>query len=153
MRATDTFYCGVIVDEDDPQQCAGNETESSWLLNNKKTYIAQTVIASSYGLMQTLYETAVRTMKWKEGVGREAERHPYLLFDADVSLDLGVRYDALQMTKVIGGQSKNYTTLDSYLADLRTAIGAYNSGKPKKPSKWYADKVFYFATNNYEPKN
>ena len=152
MRATDTFYCGVTAGEDDPQQCAGNEPESAWFLNNKETYIAQTVIASSYGLMQTLYETAVRTMKWKEGVGREAERHPSLLFEADESLDLGVGYDALQMTKVINGQSKNYASIDNYMADLRTAIGAYNSGKIDKPIEKYSNNVFNFA-KNYEPQN
>lgn len=136
MRHTNTFYCGWI----SSRPCAPTETESQWLMNNG-TYIAQTPVASSYGLIQVLYTTAVQKENWLEGEGRGDERHPSYLFDPDTNLDLGVGYDADRSSCVTGGASQNFPDRTSYEEALKKGFGAYNNGNCASPAKAYGQAV------------
>ena len=55
----------------------------------KSPFVAQTVIASSYGLMQMTYPTAVDRFKYIDGNGIGLP--PHLLFDVDTSIDVGTQ--------------------------------------------------------------
>jgi hypothetical protein len=95
-----------------------------WLLDNQG-YIAQTAICSSYGLMQVLYTTAVETQEWRKGEGGAA-RHPADLLLPDVSLDLGVGYDAkVSIRKRLFEGS--FDALGQYQTAIVLAFSYYNS--------------------------
>ncbi|MEW6758500.1 MAG: hypothetical protein AB1347_09795, partial [Acidobacteriota bacterium] len=85
----ETFYCGATA----TSPCsAGQRRLIQWLFNHWE-YPAQTAVASSYGLMQLMYPTAVGPMRWRRGQP-PLSRNPVLLFDPAISLDLGTGYDA-----------------------------------------------------------
>ena len=140
LRATDTFYCGT----NPSQPCPPDETESQWLRNHAD-YVAQTVVASSYGLMQVLYTTAVQTQEWCKGRNRGAERHPCFLFDPAVSLDLGASFDAKQISCQLADASSNLISVETFREALVRGFGAYNTGKCDKRSDDYAENVLRTA--------
>jgi len=142
LHHTNTFYCGWIRSE----PCAPTESESQWLLNHGD-YVAQTVVASSYGLMQVLYTTAVQTQGWLAGNGRGAERHPARLFDPDVSLDLGASYDARQTACQLGDASWNLTSPEAFREAWIRGFGAYNTGKCTKRNDPYAEGILRTAAS------
>lgn len=133
MRHTDTFYCGWIRSE----PCPPTETESQWLRNHPD-YPAQTVVGSSYGLMQVLYTTAVQTQEWLPGLHRGAERHPALLFDPEVSLDLGASCDAKMVTCHLPDPVSNFLGAESFRDALVKGFGSYNMGKCPTRNDAYA---------------
>ncbi|MEW6758629.1 MAG: hypothetical protein AB1347_10445, partial [Acidobacteriota bacterium] len=141
LRHTNTFYCGWIRSE----PCPPTESESQWLLNHGD-YVAQTVVASSYGLMQVLYSTAVQTQRWLPGNGRGAERHPARLFDPDVSLALGASFDAKQTACQLGDASWNFTSLEAFRDAWIRGFGAYNTGVCREPNKDYGGTILEKAS-------
>ena len=57
-------------------------------------FTAQTPLAASYGLLQIMYVTAIRSMRW-EGIG--AAKNPSYLFDTTGNLAPGVEGGSLEL--------------------------------------------------------
>jgi hypothetical protein len=129
------YYCGFTPGS--TETCDASAKYYQWWLNNSATYPAQTVVAASYGLMQTMYETAVKKMRWNKDQGPDS-RHPSQLFDPDTSLNLGVAYDAQNMS--------NMAVFFYDMADFRTTLGRkfqeYDPGKVG-----YGDDIVQKAPN------
>ncbi|HLZ00429.1 MAG TPA: hypothetical protein VKT33_15325 [Candidatus Angelobacter sp.] len=91
-------------------------------------FTGQTVVASSYGLHQLLYPTAVIDMGFADGgIGLP----PQQLFDPFVSLDLGSRYLATQYTKNNLSQNADFPDLNTFLFQFGPALRGYN-GPPRR---------------------
>jgi len=99
-----------------------------WLLNHR-TYEAQTAVCSSYGLMQVMYTTAVEERSWRHDQP-PINRDPVDLFDPDVSLDLGVGYDASFLKKEIQADFNSGTckSLEFFNDAMWRVYALYNSG-------------------------
>lgn len=109
---------------------------------DKYNFVAQTLIASSYGLMQIMYPTAVKTMNYQQnGVGL----NPLNLFRPATNVTLGVGYLANQFKKVNGLSqlSQNYHFLSEYEQALMRSSAAYNAGRnySKPPGIKYSISV------------
>lgn len=107
----------------------------SWPKDGKRfNFVAQTLVASSYGIMQIMYPTAVEEMNYQEGgVGRE----PLELFRPKINVDLGVgylaiKYKELNKNSILTGAFSN---VGAYLGSLMPAAAAYNAGKKYKKFK------------------
>ena len=106
-----------------------------WPSRPNWNFTAQLVLASSYGLCQTLYETAVnRGFDTRTESGKPA-RPVEQLFDPEVSIDLGAKYLA-----------------SKYSGDWRLALfnynGAYESSEPAEYDSWdYADDIMKLWNN------
>jgi hypothetical protein len=112
-----TFYCGETADA----ACSvAQSTLMVWLLEHMN-YLAQTAVASSYGLLQVMYPTAVGTMKWKQNCSPQ-DRDPVLLFDPNTSLDLGAGYDASNISS--WGFHKNPSPSFGALLEYQKALVA-----------------------------
>jgi hypothetical protein len=116
---------------------------SNWLaLASKKTsqrffdyqvdnppFTAQTVIASSYGLHQLLYDTAVGMgYKGKDAVGLA----PGGLFDPATSLDLGTEYLAQMFVDSDGTEQADYATVNELLLQFAPALRGFNAGEKQE---------------------
>jgi hypothetical protein len=75
---------------------------------------AQVPIASSYGLMQVWYITAVDNLQWHRD-GDSSSREPSLLLNPDESLDMGATFDSKEF-----GDKKIQTA--GNISDFETAI-------------------------------
>jgi hypothetical protein len=96
ISAQQIFEANDTILAPDPTGCVSQ----NWLLNldnrvirnklrqdpNALNFTAQTTIASSYGLLQVLYSTAISPMQW-EGVN--GKQNPSLLFDAPSNVSSG----------------------------------------------------------------
>ena len=100
-------------------------------------FVAQTTIASSYGLMQVMWPTAVNPMDWNNGFGD----NPHKLFYPDVALDLGAAY--------LRTLYDTYKTGNWYV-DWRDALARYNGGG-SNPNYSYADDILMNKVNKYQP--
>ncbi len=87
---------------------------------------AQTLIASSYGLHQLMYDTAFKMGYQSNGIGLP----PHLLFDPFTSLDLGSRYLALKYTLENGAEDLDFTDVTSFLFEFGPALRMFN-GAPE----------------------
>jgi soluble lytic murein transglycosylase-like protein len=88
-------------------------------------FTAQTVLASSYGLHQILYTTAV-SMRYvdKNGIGLS----PGNLFRPSISLDLGTQYIATQFRNTDGAENLDYANTNDLLSQFAPALRAFNAG-------------------------
>lgn len=104
-------------------------------------WIAQTTVASSYGLSQIMYTTAVQPGKWNGGNGGNPSR----LFDPSLSLQLGARYLRKCFDKDTSG---------AWDSRWRKALARYNSGYDAtdlSPSYPYADDILAHEAD-YQPR-
>ena len=90
-------------------------------------YVGQTPIASSYGMIQVLWTTAISQIKWS---GYAGHRNPHLLFNSNIALDLGARYLRSQFV---------LSTASNWQLRWREALARYNGGSA--PNYIYADAV------------
>lgn len=111
---------------------------------NRYNFIAQTVIASSYGLMQAMHPTAVRA---------NYKRPPTDLFIPNVAIDIGTRILHINFKKFNNTNDiKNVAEFHQYLVLMNRANQAYNGGTPGpgRPEN-YANSVEGFRIK-YFPK-
>lgn len=123
-----------------------NDKKQNWSANNPKEasavkvdpslldFTAQTTIASSYGLLQILYPTAIKPMYWKNAhasAKSTAVVNPLLLFDMDAniasrdsSMWLGGRYLARMYREHFGVVA--YVDGGAWWSKWRTALNYYN---------------------------
>lgn len=94
----------------------------------KYKFIAQTVIASSYGLMQLMYSTAVNDCNFKEVNG--TGKNPIQLFDPAININCGSLHFLKKYKKINGGIV--VTDFSSFESNLRSALASYNGGKRQK---------------------
>jgi hypothetical protein len=131
------FYCGryIVVD------CTDSK-EAKWLLNDGNSWIGQTALASSYGLMQLLYTTAVDT-GWRAGEDA-CNRHPFLLFNPEDNLNAGVGYvTTLLVEEVLKARELVLKEQGLWVGFLKQALGYYNAGKHAgRPNLDYANAVW-----------
>lgn len=93
---------------------------------NHPPFTGQTVIASSYGLHQLMYDTAVfmgYTGDDKLGLP------PHLLFDPFISLDLGSRFLALKYRTNHGSVDADFPDLSHFLFQYGPALREFNGGR------------------------
>ena len=92
-------------------------------------FTSQTVIASSYGLHQLLYQTAV-------GMGYIDQNRlglsPGNLFDPATSLDLGTEYLAQMFVLSGGTEQSDYVDRPDFQYQFAPALRAFNAGAGKK---------------------
>lgn len=125
-----------LVDTDYFRQTKKNGTRDpqNWFTNEPPpteddfNFVAQTLVTSSYGLMQIMYPTAVREMNYqKNGIGLD----PLRLLIPSTNVDVGSGYLAKQYLSASKVQKTNIITfqnLDSYLGALMSAATLYNGG-------------------------
>ncbi len=99
-------------------------------------FTAQTPIASSYGLVQILYSTAIAPMAWK---GIDGAKNPSHLFDTPSntaagggSLELGSGYLRRMFTKAnpnVSVANPTFGGASDFEAAFSRAFNRYNSGK------------------------
>lgn len=122
-----------IDDKDDPN------------LSTDFNFVAQTVVSSSYGLMQIMYPTAVQDMKFQLG-GKGKD--PMALFQPKVNIQLGVKYLRMKYSSINQLKNKDteeVETIDDYYMILRNAFSGYNGGDAGYKSSDainYSKKVF-----------
>jgi hypothetical protein len=89
-------------------------------------FSAQTVLASSYGLHQLMYDTAV-------GMGYKGSDKsglpPHSLFDPFTSLDLGSRYLALKFQDNDGSEDIDFLDFSHFLFQYGPALRGFNGGQ------------------------
>lgn len=95
-------------------------------------FVAQSVVASSYGMMQILYTTALE-MGFVNTVGKEKEGpNPQFLFRPALNIQLGSDYLAKQYKNVNADESVKTDLLknmNEYGYALRNASSGYNGGR------------------------
>jgi len=99
-------------------------------------FVAQTTIASSYGMAQLLWSTAVAPMAWNGGNGG----NPHYLFHPDLILNLGAKYLRSRYLKYRQG---------NWYMDWRNALAYYNDDAGNYP---YADDILINLVNLYQPQ-
>ena len=87
-------------------------------------FSAQTVVASSYGLHQLLYSTAVGMGYRQNEIGLPA----HLLFDPFTSLDLGSRYLATVYLKAGSAEQLDFSDEKQFLFQFGPALSRFNGG-------------------------
>lgn len=97
--------------------------------------IAQTIISSSYGLMQIMYTTALDMGYVNSGVGKD----PALLLDPETNINLATKY-LIKCVKVVNGFQKSGPNPQMSINDLNLYIqfgfAGYNEGlNQRKASK------------------
>ncbi|NMB99909.1 MAG: hypothetical protein GYA35_06485 [Thermoanaerobaculaceae bacterium] len=85
---------------------------------------AQIPIASTYGLLQIWYITAVQKLMWKS-TETPSSKDPILLLDADVSIDLGAAFDSCNFRKY--GKIEETKSLDNFKNAIKIGLKRYNS--------------------------
>lgn len=114
-----------------------NANPSQWPNNRPPTtvdFTAQTTIASSYGLMQIMWPTALNPLKWNGGAGGQ----PHLLFDPALNIELGVSYD-----------KTNYNDTGNWDQDWEDAIGFYNVYDPNYANRVLSHEPLYMPLPVY----
>lgn len=113
--------------------CAGWATINARTFNNftdfqveNPPFTGQTVVASSYGLHQLMYETAVGMGFQENGVGRA----PSLLFDPGTSVDLGSQYLAALYVGKGSSQNGDFEDANHFFFQFGPALRTFN-GPPK----------------------
>lgn len=100
--------------------------------------VAQTAIASSYGLMQMLYTTAVEKMNFVEIGNLPAGKNPSLLLDPETNIHVGTGYLA-NCIKIVNSRQTTRVNPSSSIKDFRTFIelgfAGYNLGEKHRFSK------------------
>ncbi len=96
-------------------------------------YVAQTVVSSSYGLMQVMYPTAVKHGLFLEFSGNYIiGRNPLELFRPLVNVSVGAEY-LVECFKVINEKvnynTKSFTTVDDFYEAFKNAYSGYNGGE------------------------
>lgn len=138
------FFCGA----EGASECTSSG-EAQWILNQGKGWFGQTALASSYGLLHIRYTTAVQLMAWKKDED-PCLRHPYLLFDPETNLNLGVGYLASLVRSESFRNSPSIENREQWVQALKKGVGSYNSGDPKNPNLNYAAAVWAWVPN-YPP--
>jgi len=112
--------------------------EQNWSDRDDWNFTAQLVLAASYGLGQTMYETAVnRGFDTRDDNGQPA-RSVKQLFDPKVSIELAASY----LKKMYDDHGNNWGDA------LFAYNGAYESSDPEKYDSWdYADAIMRFWNN------
>jgi hypothetical protein len=100
-------------------------------------FVAQTTIASSYGMAQLLWSTAVRPMNWNQGNGG----NPHVLFYLNVDLNLATGYLR---------RKYNENTTGAWNIDWRNALARYNGGTTPE-NYTYADSILTGLVPLYHP--
>lgn len=123
------FYTNDGVAADWEAQAARNPARSDLRFydyqDDHPPFTAQTVLASSYGLHQVMYATAVG-----EGYvdGQGVGLSPGNLFQPSVSLDLGTEYLAKKFAKSDGSEQTDYTDANDFVFQFAPALRAFNAG-------------------------
>ena len=115
-----------IVDINDPVQ--------HWLANTTQAvrdrvalqpqildFVAQTPVASSWGMLQVLYPTATSAMGWQ---GVSGKLNPHLLSDNDLNADLSTGYSARIYTRA--NTMTNFSRFDEFEDSFRRTFNLYN---------------------------
>lgn len=135
------FYCGSTA----TSACSrGQATLISWMLKNP-TYIAQTAVCSSYGLMQIIYDKAVTTGHWRRNQSPD-KRDPADLFDPDENLNLGVGFDRTNIKKFVfnGNNSKQFASMTDYQQALIKGFKKYNPYDEKYKTGYIINNAYHF---------
>jgi len=115
---------------------AFNSTQRWYVLTNRSTqklidknpnvlnFTAQTTLASSYGLLQMLYRTAVLDMGWKGSPSGQPA--PHLLFDPNTALPLGSDFLRRCFEIVNPGQGTTFASPFAFSESFRKAFNQYN---------------------------
>jgi hypothetical protein len=120
------------------------------LIMQTLSWTSQTTLASSYGLMQTLYE------EWfADGVpGVNNTRRPFYLFDTKANVDAGggsvpTGTDVFVRKFLKSGEaSPHFTLVDDFDQLLKKTLGRYNGSYNPKTQDFtsdYAEKVMAFS--------
>jgi len=118
----DRFYSGSGAQG---LQASQTTNRIEWLYNHPNVN-AEIAIASSYGLMQIMYPTAVSEAEWE--TQNPERRHPSYLFNVETNLDVGVKYDKILFYR--GNRSRNspsFSDYSIYLNALQTMFQNYNN--------------------------
>lgn len=126
--------------------CTSSQQRFIDFLYNNPNYYAQIPIGSSYGLLQIMYINATYLYEWKRDEPA-CNREPSLLFDVDVNLDLGARFDARQMNDERIQSSRNF---GEYRERLKLGFGRYND--PQNGNEAYGEDVLN-NSENFMPIN
>jgi len=120
----DSYYSGKGTQGLEASQTTGR---LQWLYNHQNSVNAEIAIASSYGLMQIMYPTAVWSMEWKRD--NPEERHPSTLFDLETNLDVGTHYNAINFKDKVNQENNSPSFPDylEYFINLEMTFQRYNS--------------------------
>jgi len=110
---------------------------ANWQVDNPP-FTGQTVVASSYGLHQLLYGTAVGMGYKNNGVGMS----PHMLFDPFTSLDLGSRYLAITYQNNGGLEDVDFSDSKNFFFQFGPALRDFNG-----PPSLSFDDIFSTCAN------
>ncbi|MGH9790883.1 MAG: hypothetical protein ACRD5W_06710 [Candidatus Acidiferrales bacterium] len=124
-----------------------NDAEQNWCANTSRArcqlfqnnpaqlnFVGQIALATSYGLLQVLYETAVADMRWP-GIGTGAQNPSYLFDTTDIrnlgggSLPVGTRYVGRkyrQANPQLNQQQPAFLNLSDFENSFLLAFQRYN---------------------------
>jgi hypothetical protein len=117
-----------------------NEPESLYLLNVASTRKAQTLVASSYGLLQIMFGTAIDDMEWRSWDPSPCAKNPQDLFNPWENLNLGVGYltELLRKKAMAGKEEQLFATRAELEQALKLALGHYNGGEQRNVKEYAA---------------
>lgn len=132
----------------------GDGIFADFVIKTEYRFIAQTILASSYGLMQIMYPTAVDCCKYKDenGIGLD----PIGLLDPNKNVSCGTLYLVNLFISVNKfQQGVNLPLFSNYKSALRNALESYNGGRrnPEKDGEKNYNSNVWNRVFNYWPSS
>lgn len=125
---------------------------ADFVIKTNFDFVSQTILASSYGLMQLMYPTAVDCCKYKDKIGIGLD--PIGLLDPSINVSCGTLYFVNRFIAVNSfQQGVNVPTFSDYKSGLRNALESYNGGKrnPQKDGEKNYNSNVWNRVFNYWP--